>query len=279
MDPLFVPNQFRSFFKRKTTQCEKEKGKEKDKEKNVIYKIKDNYDEILVCEKIMKIPFFFNYFSLPKLHASTSNHFYIIEYNSLIPFVDFFSIDGEKNKEKEKIVLFVRAYSHLMDAIHVMNKHNLLHGRYGKIGLNQYYQPLFYGFLPSLDETILMGEKEEQREKIPIEMFVLGYLKKMRHLSSLSILQIEDILNLYFQEEQEKQKEEMQNKQKEKREKMKTFLNTFINLPKKDIVAQLLKKKHTWDCFITNSLFLDIIERNQWNYQEFFHITNSNRVF
>ena len=222
--------------------------------------------ELQLCKKIAgEIPHFFCYFSLLYFHGTiTSNTNYIVtRVEDLIPFFEFFGrfTNGNgncKGGEKEKLVRIIHSYNHLCDAIQYMKRHDILHGKYGKIGFNTFLEPVFYDFSPLLFKRDKERESESEdftMKGCPIEMYILHYLyeENRKELVSLSIIQIKEIVEGFCKE---REKYGFRDRDIEKYE---YELRGFINKPKREIIEELWKHKHTWDNYMTSMLFLELL--------------------
>ena len=139
-----------------------------------------NEEELIICNKIRKIPLYFCYFApiISVKFLNNQNNYILISRQDLIPFYDFFS----KLPENQFNHYVINSYLHLKKAFQILNQEDILYINYGKIGFNYQNQPLIFDFERNVNDL----------EHLPLEQYVISFLEKSQSVS-LSKENIENI--------------------------------------------------------------------------------------
>ena len=220
-----------------------------------------NEQEIVICDKIKKIPNYSCFFS-PILKYSliqSSDKYAVIYSEELKPFYDYFR--NCSNKERKYRIW--SSYIYLIKGFKLLHSHEIFHGNYGKIGFNKENQPVLFDFCEE-QESLRGGERraysggrmpdEYERNMynlshFPIEMHIISFLEKDSGVNaSLSKFNIETIFHNFLEDVQMECPD---------------FLFNYVNKPKEQILDALWKYRYTWDNYALSMLYLEIAEEHQ----------------
>ena len=222
-----------------------------------------NEEELIICNKIRKIPLYFCYFApiISVKFLNNQNNYILISRQDLIPFYDFFS----KLPENQFNHYVINSYLHLKKAFQILNQEDILYINYGKIGFNYQNQPLIFDFERNVNDL----------EHLPLEQYVISFLEKSQSVS-LSKENIENICLNFIKNQQEQNQHNQQNEQNNinniKYLDCMQLLLPFINKPKNHIILEMKKDQHTWSIYCLNMLYSNLLQKaHQNNYKNCIH--------
>jgi len=210
--------------------------------------------EIAICNKIKQIPKFFSFFS-PIISHSSLNAFdkYILVYKEyLVPFNDFF----ERLPDDQVFFFIYSSYFHLEKAFQLLNKHNILYGKYGKIGFNYKNQPMLFDFERKMDDF----DNNMTMCHFPLERYCIAFLEK-NMATSLSMTNIDEICKDFckMREGINQNQNQNQNQNHAMYKKCVDFLIPWINKPKQIVIQEMNKYQLNWDMYSTSLLYLNLL--------------------
>ena len=245
-------------------------------------------NEIKICNKIKKIPYFSNYFSIVTNYslitvgemsevvfeqivdkdAHISENYVLIEYNtenkSKMPDLNMFLF----NLPSPKLFVFhiLDSYSYLLESLIQLCDKNICFFDLcpENIGFNGNYKPLLQNFQLSLLYTTLNEEyianiitKIKDYTHKPLEIHLLFYLIANNEVSiSYSLMETictnymnnMSVLSFFSQKYRDSYKKACEE-----------FLKQYINRPKTEIIQELLMYHDKWDNYSISVIYLHIV--------------------
>jgi hypothetical protein len=278
-DGLYIENE-------KTQKNDKKLGKltkKVVKKMNIVLK-----NEIIISDKITKIPRFFLYFDpilsyrefkLAEIDENRfekckpinkSSEYFLLNYENrekIVEFFDFFQKNREnkensENKvEKKKIILkIINAFKNFLKTLNILHEQNIVHMNitYRTIFFEKDESPILTDFSKSfvlneetLDE-INFSEYNPKNINLPIEAHLLCFMNEKEY-TSLSAINIETVLSDYNRAISLSPFGEYINSTS-------IFSQTsLINKPKREIKKKLLSTAHTWNNYSLSINFLYVL--------------------
>jgi hypothetical protein len=271
-----------NFFLINQTEHESNSINKKNRHKIVNY---TNYmiNEIKICEKIKKIMYYSNYFSilqdyeplnisllnediLEKLDKPNEIQYYLFEYNDKnnLDFIDFLY-----NSQNIKKLIFdiINSFKHILKGLSLLNENNLCFFdlRPQKILYLENYRekPVLSDFKLSLNINKLNYEyisnllnKIEDFTYLPFEIHVLFYFIK-NNIVTISYSFIEEFCENYMENLNILRLFSKEYKITYKNECIK-ILQKYINKPKDQIINDILERNDKWDIYGISILYLQI---------------------
>jgi hypothetical protein len=268
---------------------EKIKKKHGKLKKNVVKKMNIVLkNEIMISDKITKIPRFFLYFDpilsyrefkLAEIDENRfekckpinkSSEYFLLNYENrekIVDFFDFFQINrenkenSEKITEKKKIILkIINAFKNFLKTLNILHEQNIVHMNitYRTIFFEKDESPILTDFSKSfvlneetLDETNF-SEYNPKNINLPIEAHLLCFMNEKEY-TSLSAINIETVLNDYNRAISLSPFGKYINSTG-------TFSQTsLINKHRKEIKKKILSTAHTWNNYSLSINFLYVL--------------------
>jgi hypothetical protein len=240
-------------------------------------------NEATICHKIQKIPYYSNYFSilqdyealhisqlnadiLEKLDNTANNQYYLFKYNdkNAVGFIEFL-YNG--NNVKKLILDCINAFQHLLHGLYVLNDNNICFFDLSpkKIIFLQDFRekPVFNDFrfslnLNKLDYTYISNilNKMDDFTYQPIEVHILYYFVK-HNMNTISYAFIEEFCEEFIENLHILRMFSENYRQKYKQECIET-MRKYINLPRNEILDDIIERNDKWDVYGISMLFLHI---------------------
>jgi hypothetical protein len=249
-------------------------------------------NEIYICEKIRKIPYFFLFYNPVINHKllkasdideyalensdsfvniNEKNNNYVLIFKTDLPYPNFNFFFKTINSTREKIIHLFDTYTYLLKAINELNSHNVVCFNIDsdKIGFNIKKQPILNNFSDSfffpIDNLSRLNKRfakyTPNMYSLPLEFHIIAFLKDSgREKKSISQSNIEDICKEFI----------VKNyallgfsheviKDFYKKCVTQCLLFEIINQPSEKIIKEMLDHSITWDNYSLSCLFLPII--------------------
>jgi len=240
-------------------------------------------NEATICHKITKIPYYYNYFSIledyeklnisqlddntiEKLRDMNDNQYYLFKYDDKNS-VDFIDFIYNSTSIKKLIFDTINSFQHILQSLSVLNENNICYFDISPkkiLFLDNYREkPILSNFrfslqLNRLDYTYISNilSKVQNFTYLSPEIHVLFYFVN-ENIQTISYLFIEEfsenfvenlnILRLFSKDYKISYKQQCIHS-----------LKKYINIPKEQILNDILERKNKWDVYGISILFLQI---------------------
>lgn len=239
-------------------------------------------NEYVICDKITKIQFYFNYYNIivdadfvdfgqldEKVFETNDQQSLVFEYNSNEMFVTLSDFLFSFNTPKQFILNVLETYSFLLNSLIKLNDNNICFFNLSYENIifditNNSDKPLLNNFTNSLDIsnlddtyiTNIILNTDDYTNK-PIEIHVLFYLI-YNDLNTLSYSLIDEITDI-FMKKLSVLSLFSQNYKSEFKNECVNSLKKYINKSKDDIINDILDNYNTWDNYSLSIIYLHII--------------------
>jgi len=240
-------------------------------------------NEANICHKIKKIPYYSNFFSvledyealnisqlnddiIEKLKNTADMQYYLFKYNDInaVNFIDFLY---NLTSIKGLILDNINAFQHLLYGLHVLNDNNVCFFDISPkniVFLDNYREkPVFSNFkfslnINKLDYTNISNilNKMEDFTYQPFEIHIIYYFTR-HEITTISYAFIEEFCE-EFVENLNILRMFSENYRKKYKEHCIEIMKKYINLPRKEILDDILERNDKWDVYGISMLFLHI---------------------
>jgi len=250
-------------------------------EKKTIKRFQECENEINICEKIKKIPYFFLYFnpiinykllqvsnidalSLENSDALNNNNYVLLSKKSF-PYPSFHAFFNGLTQTKEKVARLFHSYTYLLKAIHELNRNSIIYFNITseKIGFNEKKQPILQNFSESFNYNGFKGKILPSVYSLPLEVHIIAFLQDPDfERKSISHTNIEDICKTFIIKNQALRGFSQEFiKDFYKKCVIHVLSLSIVNESREKIVAHMLNFSNTWDNYSLSALFLPIITK------------------
>jgi len=250
-------------------------------EKKTIKRFQECENEINICEKIKKIPYFFLYFnpiinykllqisnidvhSLENSDALNNNNYALLSKKHLF-YPSFSLFFNSLTQTKEKVVRLFDSYTYLLKAIHELNRNEVVYFNITseKIGFNEKKQPILQNFSESFNYNGFKAKILPSVYSLPLEVHIISFLQDPDfERKSISQTNIEDICKNFIIKNQALKGFSQEFIKEFYKKCVRHVLSlSIVNEPREKIVSHMMNFSNTWDNYSLSALFLPIITK------------------